>query len=82
MKLVAKIFKWKKFTRISPKKTLSGVLGSLVFSLFSVAWIRNKFLQKIFRKKIDKNLKMDKKNRQKQTKQIDKNTASETMGGP
>ena len=40
-----KIFKWKKLTRISPKKTLSGVLGSLVFSLFSV-FIANAILPK------------------------------------
>ena len=31
-----KIFKWKKLTAISPKKTLSGVLGSLILSFFSV----------------------------------------------
>ena len=31
-----KIFKWKKITKISPKKTLSGVLGSFIFSLFSI----------------------------------------------
>ena len=31
-----KIFKWKKITKISPKKTLSGVFGSFIFSLFSV----------------------------------------------
>jgi len=31
-----KIFKWKKLTKISPKKTLSGVLGSFIFSLISV----------------------------------------------
>ena len=31
-----KIFKWKKLTLISPEKTLSGVLGSFIFSLFSV----------------------------------------------
>ena len=40
-----KIFKWKKLTRISPKKTLSGVLGSFVFSLFSV-FIANAILPK------------------------------------
>ena len=40
-----KIFKWKKLTKISPKKTLSGVLGSLVFSLFSV-FIANAILPK------------------------------------
>jgi len=28
-----KIFKWKKLTEISPKKTVSGVLGSFLFSL-------------------------------------------------
>ena len=31
-----KIFKWKKLTKISPNKTLSGVLGSFIFSLGSV----------------------------------------------
>ncbi len=31
-----KLFKWKKLTKISPKKTLSGALGSLIFSLASV----------------------------------------------
>ena len=31
-----KLFKWKKLTKISPKKTLSGVLGSFIFSLLSV----------------------------------------------
>ena len=31
-----KIFKWKKITKISPKKTLSGVFGSFIFSLFSL----------------------------------------------
>ena len=31
-----KIFKWKKLTAISPNKTLSGVLGSFLLSLFSV----------------------------------------------
>ena len=31
-----KLFKWKKLTKISPNKTLSGVLGSFVFSLFSL----------------------------------------------
>ena len=31
-----KMFKWKKITKISPNKTLSGVLGSLIFSLLSV----------------------------------------------
>ena len=31
-----KIFKWKKLTKISPKKTVSGVFGSFIFSLFSI----------------------------------------------
>ena len=31
-----KIFKWKKLTSISPKKTLSGVFGSFIFSLISL----------------------------------------------
>jgi len=31
-----KIFKWKKLTKISPKKTLSGVLGSFILSLGSL----------------------------------------------
>ena len=31
-----RIFKWKKLTKISPKKTVSGVLGSFAFSLLSV----------------------------------------------
>ena len=34
--IFGKIFKWKKLTKISPNKTLSGVLGSFIFSLFSV----------------------------------------------
>ena len=31
-----KIFKWKKLTKISPKKTVSGLLGSFIFALLSV----------------------------------------------
>ena len=34
--IFGKIFKWKRFTNISPKKTLSGVIGSLIFSIFSL----------------------------------------------
>jgi phosphatidate cytidylyltransferase len=30
-----KIFKWKKLTKISPRKTLSGVFGSFIFNLLS-----------------------------------------------
>ena len=41
-----KIFKWKKLTKISPKKTLSGVLGSFIFSLFSTV-IANAILPKV-----------------------------------
>ena len=47
--LFGKIFKWKKFTLISPKKTLSGVIGSLIFSIFSLLLlgIMSKILFKI-----------------------------------
>ena len=31
-----KTFKWKKLTRISPKKTISGVFGSYFFSIFTL----------------------------------------------
>tara|TARA_Y100000816_G_scaffold284354_1_gene262399 strand:+ start:789 stop:1445 length:657 start_codon:yes stop_codon:yes gene_type:complete len=31
-----KLFKWKKLTKISPNKTISGVLGSFIFSIISV----------------------------------------------
>ena len=34
--IFGKTFKWKKLTKISPKKTLSGVLGAFIFSLISV----------------------------------------------
>ena len=34
--ILGKTFKWKTLTRISPNKTLSGVLGSFAFSLFSL----------------------------------------------
>ena len=34
--IFGKIFKWKKLTTISPNKTLSGVLGSFIFSFFSL----------------------------------------------
>ena len=40
-----KIFKWGKLTKISPKKTLSGVFGSFIFSLLSV-FIANAILPK------------------------------------
>ena len=41
-----KTFKWKKLTKISPKKTLSGVLGSFILSIFSV-FIASLILPKI-----------------------------------
>ena len=36
-----KTFKWKKITKISPNKTLSGALGSFIFSLFSLFIVEN-----------------------------------------
>ncbi len=33
--IFGKLFKWKKFTNISPNKTVSGVFGSFIFSLMS-----------------------------------------------
>mgnify|MGYP006090653349 CR=1 FL=1 len=36
-----KLFKWKKFTKISPKKTFSGVLGSFLFSLISIFYLNS-----------------------------------------
>ena len=41
-----KTFKWKKLTKISPKKTLSGVFGSFILSIFSV-FIASVILPKI-----------------------------------
>ena len=34
--IFGKTFKWKKFTKISPNKTLSGVFGSILFSVASI----------------------------------------------
>ena len=34
--IFGKIFKWKKLTNISPKKTISGAIGSIFFSLITV----------------------------------------------
>jgi len=34
--IFGKTFKWKKLTKISPRKTVSGVFGSFILSLFSV----------------------------------------------
>tara|TARA_B100001123_G_scaffold448250_1_gene608467 strand:+ start:664 stop:1317 length:654 start_codon:yes stop_codon:yes gene_type:complete len=36
-----KTFKWKKFTSVSPKKTLSGAIGSFIFSIFSIIIVAN-----------------------------------------
>ncbi len=36
-----KTFKWKKISAISPNKTLSGILGSFIFSLFSLFIVQN-----------------------------------------
>jgi len=36
-----KTFKWKKITKISPNKTLSGVFGSFIFSLLSLFIVEN-----------------------------------------
>ena len=44
--IFGKIFKWKKITKLSPKKTLSGVIGSFIFSLFSVL-IANALIPKL-----------------------------------
>ena len=50
-----KIFKWKKLTKISPRKTLSGVFGSFIFSLLSIfianatlPWLSYTFLSSKF----------------------------------
>jgi len=39
--IFGKTFKWKKLTKISPKKTLSGVFGSFAVSLFSLFVTKN-----------------------------------------
>ena len=36
-----KLFKWKKLTKISPKKTFSGVFGSFIFSILSIFVVNN-----------------------------------------
>jgi len=41
--ITGKIFKGKKLTKISPKKTISGALGSLLFSLMLVPFYLNVF---------------------------------------
>ena len=49
-----KIFKWKKLTKISPNKTLSGLLGSFIFSLLSV-FIADLIFQDLIVNFLDKN---------------------------
>tara|TARA_B100001123_G_scaffold379625_1_gene448685 strand:- start:166 stop:774 length:609 start_codon:yes stop_codon:yes gene_type:complete len=39
--IFGKIFKWKKLSKISPKKTISGVFGSYFFSIISVVIFNN-----------------------------------------
>jgi len=41
-----KSFKWKKLTKISPKKTFSGVFGSFIFSILSIFIINNLHITK------------------------------------
>jgi phosphatidate cytidylyltransferase len=41
--VVGKIFKGKKLTKISPKKTISGALGSIIFSLLLIPFFNNFF---------------------------------------
>jgi phosphatidate cytidylyltransferase len=43
--IFGKIFKGKKLTKISPNKTISGSLGSFVFSLFLVLIFETKLLE-------------------------------------
>ena len=45
--IFGKIFKWKKLTKISPKKTFSGVFGSLLFSLISIFFAKSFLLSDI-----------------------------------
>ena len=49
-----KIFKWRKLTKISPNKTLSGLLGSFIFSLLSV-FIADLIFQDLIVNFLDKN---------------------------
>ena len=43
-----KIFKGKKLTKISPKKTISGSFGSFIFSILLIPFFNNYFLDKSF----------------------------------
>jgi len=41
--IFGKIFKWKKFTKISPKKTISGIFGSYFFSIVFLVVLMNDY---------------------------------------
>ena len=43
-----KIFKWKKLTKISPKKTISGVFGSYFFSIICLVLIKGQLTVSFF----------------------------------
>jgi phosphatidate cytidylyltransferase len=43
--IVGKIFKGKKLTKISPKKTISGAIGSFIFSLFLLPFFSQNLIQ-------------------------------------
>ena len=47
---LVKTFKWKKLTKISPNKTMSGIIGSFIFSVLSVFLLE--FIINIFQEKI------------------------------
>jgi phosphatidate cytidylyltransferase len=42
--IIGKIFKGKKLTKISPNKTISGAIGSFIFSLFLLPFFNNYFI--------------------------------------
>ena len=42
--IIGKIFKGKKLTKISPNKTISGAMGSFIFSLFLLPFFNNYFI--------------------------------------
>jgi phosphatidate cytidylyltransferase len=42
--IIGKIFKGKKLTKISPKKTISGSMGSFIFSLFLIPFFISDFM--------------------------------------
>ena len=46
--IFGKVFKWKKLTKISPKKTFSGVFGAYFLSILGVLIYREIYLQTFF----------------------------------